>query len=78
MRIQVLGPGCERCAKLKAHVEEAVKDLGLEATVEKVTDWQAIAAAGVMGTPALAIDGEVVLAGRVPSVEKLKPLLVRG
>lgn len=78
MRIQVLGPGCERCAKLKEHVEQAVKELGLAAEVEKVTDWRAIAEAGVMSTPALVVDGELLFAGRVPSVETLKPLLSRG
>lgn len=73
--IQVLGPGCPKCAKLKENAETAVKELGVEALVEKITDIGTIAAFGVLMTPALAIDGEVKVVGKVPSVEELKKLL---
>ena len=73
--IQVLGPGCPKCAKLKANAEAAAKELGLDAQVEKVTDINVITGFGVMMTPALAVDGEVKVVGKVPSVEDIKKLL---
>ena len=74
-RVQVLGPGCPKCEKLKTHAEEAVAQLGIEATVEKVTDIMEITNFGVMMTPALAVDGEVKAVGKVPSTEEIKQLL---
>ena len=73
--IQVLGPGCPKCAKLKENVEAAVKQSGIEATVEKVTDINQMMSFGVMLTPALVIDGEVKLVGKVASPEEIKKLL---
>ena len=73
--IQVLGPGCPRCTKLAQAVQTAAQELGIEATVEKVTDMDQITGFGVMMTPALVIDGEVKLVGRVPSAEEIKKLL---
>ncbi len=73
--IQVLGPGCPRCAKLAEHAEAAVKQLNVDAEVEKVTDINAITDFGVMMTPALAVDGEVKVVGRVPSVDEIRQLL---
>jgi len=73
--IQVLGTGCPKCEKLKKNVETAVQELGVEATVEKVTDINVITGFGVMMTPALAIDGEVKVVGKAPSSEDLKKLL---
>jgi len=73
--VQVLGPGCPKCEKLKKHAEEAVRLSGAEATVEKITDINAIVGFGVMTTPALAVDGEVKVVGKVPSVEDIKQLL---
>ncbi len=73
--VQVLGPGCPKCEKFKRHVEAAVSELGLEATVEKVTDIMQITSFGVMATPALVVDGEVKIVGRVPSTEEIKQLL---
>ena len=73
--IQILGTGCPKCEKLEKHVEEAAKELGIEATVEKVTDITEITAFGVMMTPALAIDGEVKVVGKVPSTEEIKQML---
>lgn len=73
--IMVLGPGCANCTKLAALVDEALADLGRADPVEKVTDYAEMARLGVMSTPALAIDGEIVLAGRVPSREALRDTL---
>ena len=63
MQIKVLGPGCANCQTLKSLVKDAVQTLGIDATVEEVTDYAAIAAYGVMRTPALVIDGTVFLSG---------------
>ena len=73
--IQVLGPGCAKCEKLKHNAEEAVAQSAVEATVEKITDINVITGFGVMMTPALAIDGEVKVVGKVPSSEDLRKLL---
>jgi small redox-active disulfide protein 2 len=73
--IQVLGPGCAKCVKLKENTETAVKELGVEATVEKVDDINVIVGFGVMMTPALAVDGEVKSVGKLLSVEEIKGLL---
>ncbi len=73
--IQVLGTGCPKCEKLKNNAEEAVKQAGIEATVEKVTDINVITGFGVMMTPALAVDGEVKLVGKVPSPDEIQKLL---
>ena len=76
--VQVLGPGCKRCDALAAVTRDAVDQLGLDASVEKVTDYAELARLGVMSTPALAIDGHVAIAGQVPDVEKVKQLLATG
>jgi len=73
--IQVLGPGCAKCEKLKHNAEEAVARLGVEASVEKITDINVIVGFGVMTTPALAIDGEVKLVGKVASPDEIAKLL---
>jgi small redox-active disulfide protein 2 len=75
MNIEVMGPGCRNCVTLEARVQEALHELGEEATVTKVTDPAAMVAAGVMATPALVVDGHVVVAGKVPSVRKLTGML---
>lgn len=75
MLIRVLGSGCANCKTLTARTTEAVAAAGLDATVEEVHDVAEIAACGVMTTPALDVDGQVVLAGRVPSVAELAALL---
>jgi small redox-active disulfide protein 2 len=74
-KIQILGTGCAKCQKLAAVADEAAKSLGLQYTLEKVTDLNDIAAFGVMFTPALVVDGQVKIAGRVPSIEDTKKLL---
>ena len=73
--IQILGTGCAKCEKLKHNAEEAVTQSGVEATVEKITDINEITSFGVMMTPALAVDGEVKLVGKVPSPDEIAKLL---
>lgn len=75
MKIKVLGPGCANCQNLEKATRQALADLGLEASVEKVTDYADIAGYGVMSTPALVIDESVVLAGRVPTTRQVRELL---
>jgi small redox-active disulfide protein 2 len=70
--IRVYGPGCTKCKKTEEVVRQAVQVAGVDATVEKVTDIQAIAAAGVMLTPAVTVDGVVKLSGRIPTVEEVR------
>lgn len=78
MKIQVYGPGCVRCRQLEASTREALATLHAPAEVEKVEDINAITAAGVLRTPALAIDGKLVLQGRVPGVRELASLLTKA
>jgi small redox-active disulfide protein 2 len=73
--LQVLGPGCAKCTKFKENADTAVRELGIEATVEKVDDINKITSFGVMMTPALVIDGEVKVVGRVLAVDEIKELL---
>ncbi|MDR9449901.1 MAG: thioredoxin family protein [Acidimicrobiia bacterium] len=75
MNIKVLGSGCTNCQTLEQRTAEAANLLGLDAQIEKVTDYREIAAYGVMSTPALVIDEQVVVAGRVPKVAELQTLL---
>ena len=75
MKLQILGKGCAKCVALGEHAEAAARALGLDYELEKVTDMNAIIDAGVMTTPALAVDGTVKSAGRVLSVEEIKKLL---
>jgi small redox-active disulfide protein 2 len=75
MRIQVIGPGCPKCKLLAEHAEAAVKEMGIDARVEKVSEIDKIIAMGVMATPALAVDGVVKSSGRVLSVKDIQELL---
>jgi small redox-active disulfide protein 2 len=75
MDIKILGTGCAKCQKLEQLTREAVASLGLDATIDKVTDPGEIAAWGVMTTPALVVDDRVVAAGRVPSEADLTAML---
>ncbi|MEN6525193.1 MAG: thioredoxin family protein [Candidatus Polarisedimenticolia bacterium] len=75
MKIEVLGPGCSRCAALHENVLEAVRGAGAACEVEKVTDMRRIAATGAISTPILVIDGEVKSAGRVLSPDQIKQFL---
>jgi len=67
-----LGPGCPKCKKLSELTAEAIKELGVSAEITKVTDINKIIDYGVMLTPALVIDGEVKMAGRIPGKEEIK------
>ena len=75
MEIKILGGGCANCRALEAMVQEAVAALGIDATVEEVTDYAAIASYGVMRTPALVIDGTVFLSGRVPNRDEVRRII---
>ena len=74
-KLQILGTGCPKCQKLAETAETAARELGLEYEVEKVKEIDMIMAFGVMMTPALAVDGEVKVSGKVPSIDELKKLL---
>jgi small redox-active disulfide protein 2 len=74
MRIQILGTGCPKCKQLTANAEEAVRQMGLEAEIEKVTEIAEIMKFGVMMTPALAVDGQVKSAGKVLSPAEIMGL----
>lgn len=77
MTLQILGTGCPKCRKLAEATEEAAKALGIDYTLEKVTDITAIMSFGVMMTPALAVDGEVKVSGKVPSADELRKILAK-
>jgi len=75
MQLTVIGPGCARCKALAQFTEQAAKELGLQAEINKVSDLKQIMALGVMMTPALVVNGSVKVVGKVPSVAELKTLL---
>ncbi|HBR93531.1 thioredoxin family protein [Coraliomargarita sp. SDUM461004] len=74
-QIQILGTGCAKCNQLTVAAEAAASELGIEYTIEKVTDMMRFADFGVMITPAMVVDGVVKVAGKVPSAEDLKQML---
>ncbi len=78
MLIQVLGTGCAKCKTLYEVVNKAVQEAGVEAMVEKVEDIQQIMAYNIIMTPGLVIDGYVKVAGRLPSLEEVKRLIVEA
>lgn len=75
MNIKILGGGCANCKRLEENVKQAVSELGIDATIEKVTDFKDIMAYGVMSTPALVVDEKVKFMGRVLSKEDIKKYL---
>jgi len=75
IEIKVLGPGCPKCKTLEKATLQAVAEAGVKATVTKVDDIVEIMNYGVMTTPALAINGKVVVKGRVPSLDEIKSLI---
>ena len=75
MNIKILGPGCPNCANLERVTREALTELGADAEFEKVTDYGAILGYGVMRTPGLVVDEELVLSGRVPTRRQVMELL---
>lgn len=74
-KLQILGTGCAKCQKMADNVKQAADNIGLEYEMEKVTDINQIMTFAVMTTPALAVDGKVVVAGKVPSVADIEKML---
>ncbi len=75
MDVKILGSGCRNCQNLEANTAEALHQLGIDATIDHVTDEVEIIGYGVMSTPALVIDDEVVVSGRVPGPDQLRSLI---
>jgi small redox-active disulfide protein 2 len=75
MKFQIYGSGCSKCNSLTANVESAAQALGITYEIEKVTDMNAIIDAGIMRTPALAVDGKVIVEGKVVGVDEIQKLL---
>lgn len=74
-RLQILGSGCPSCQALTDRTREAAESLGLECTIEKVTDFREMMTFGIASTPALVVDGVVKVSGRVPTVDAIKTML---
>ncbi len=75
MKLQIYGRGCSKCDKLTANTESAAQALGISYEVEKVTDMNDIIDAGVLRTPALAVDGRIIVEGKVPGADDIRKLL---
>lgn len=75
MKVEVFGPGCPRCEQTHRAIMNAAAELGIAADIQYVTDVAAIAERGIMLTPAVVVDGELVMKGRVPSPAEAKALL---
>ena len=76
MKVQILGSGCPNCLALEASARAAIKELSLDADVIKITDTDDIMEMGVMMTPALAVDGQVKVVGKIPDAEAIKNMLI--
>ena len=77
MRIKVLGPGCKNCENLADNTKAALKEMGLEAEIEKVTDFAEIAGYGILSTPGLVVDDKVVSSGKVLKPKEIAKLLTK-
>lgn len=75
MDVKILGGGCKNCNTLEKNTKEALAELGIETEVQKVTDFAQITALGVMRTPALMVDGKLLVSGRVAKTKEIKKLL---
>ena len=75
VKIEVLGTKCAKCKRVEKNARDAVKELGLNIDVIKIDDFEEIIRRGIMMTPGLVIDGEIVALGRVPSVDEIKSML---
>ena len=75
MEIKVLGPGCAKCSKTEKLVQEVIREIGVDASVEKITDMMQIASYGIFGTPSVIVDGEVKCTGKVPKKSDIKTWL---
>lgn len=70
-----MGTGCPKCKQVETNAREAVKNLNIEAVIEKITDINQIIDFGVTATPALAVDGDVKFSGRIPSIEEIEKII---
>lgn len=77
MRIEILGVGCPKCKQLTANAEAAAKELNIQAQISKVTDISRITEYGVLMTPALVIEGNIVAQGKILTVEQMKELILK-
>lgn len=75
MEIKVLGPGCKNCKNLLLATQAAIKEMGIEADVVYVTEMADIAAAGIMRTPGLVVNGKVKSTGRVPNIREIRQMI---
>lgn len=75
MKIEVVGPGCGRCKSTLKNVSDAVQQLGIPAEICYVTDVAEFAKKGVMFTPAVIVDGQVKISGKIPTIEEIKNIL---
>jgi small redox-active disulfide protein 2 len=76
MEIKVFGPGCANCHKMEEMAKQAVKELGINAKIEKITDIGQIAMSGILSTPGLMVNGKLKHSGKpLPSIEKVKELI---
>ncbi len=78
MEIKILGTGCPKCITLEKVIREAVAEAGINATIEKVDDIVKILEYRIMHAPGLVINGKVVLSGQVPTVNKVKEILIKN
>ncbi|MGC9321745.1 MULTISPECIES: thioredoxin family protein [unclassified Mesotoga] len=75
MKIEIFGSGCPRCKQTEKIMKMAVEEMGSDAIVEKVTDMMVIMEKGIVSTPAVAVDGKIVLSGKIPSLDEAKRLI---
>ena len=75
MKVQILGGGCKNCNILEKNTKEALENLGINTDVEKVTDFKEITALGIMRTPAVMVDGKLLVSGRVAKTKEIIKLL---
>jgi len=75
MKIEILGPGCPKCHNTEENVKKALSELNMAAEVVKVSDISEIIEKGVMQTPALILDGRIVIQGKIPSVEQIRKFI---
>ncbi|MCM8784581.1 MAG: thioredoxin family protein [Candidatus Omnitrophica bacterium] len=75
MKIEIAGPGCPKCKATEKNVQEALKQLGLQAEVVHLYDMTEIAKRGIMFTPAVIVDGQVKISGKIPTVDEIKEVL---
>ncbi|ADA67825.1 redox-active disulfide protein 2 [Thermotoga petrophila RKU-10] len=74
-KVEILGKGCPKCKQTEKIVRMAIEELGIDAVVEKVQDINEIISRGVVATPAVAVDGKVVISGKIPSLDEVKKVL---